>query len=49
LRSSPALVQLSCGVAAGVLVYGPLALVPRIRQDLADVLSVTRSAVQGRR
>jgi O-antigen/teichoic acid export membrane protein len=49
LRSSPDIVQLVCGTAAGVLVYGPLALVPRIRQDLLEVLSVTRSAVHGRR
>lgn len=44
------IVQLACGVIAGVLVYAPLALlVPKIRRDLVDVMAVTRSAAHGRR
>jgi PST family polysaccharide transporter len=49
LGASSAFVQLVCGGLAGVLVYAPLALVPMIRRDLSDVVSVTRSAMRGRR
>jgi O-antigen/teichoic acid export membrane protein len=48
LHNSPAIVQLACGVSAGLFVYVPLALaVPRIRRDLADMVSLGRSALSG--
>jgi O-antigen/teichoic acid export membrane protein len=48
--SLPYVVQLVCGVAAGIAVYAPLALVvPRVRADLADVIAITRSGARRNR
>lgn len=48
LHGSSAMAQLACGVSAGLLAYAPLVLaVPRIRRDLADMVSLGRYALRG--